>query len=56
MPDAGLATDSASTKIVELSKKNRDLTSQMETEKSKNVRFQQKINELERKVRFYRIF
>jgi len=48
--DAGLASDSASTKIVDLSKKNRELASQMESEKSKNVRFQQKINDLERKA------
>uniref|UniRef100_H2YKI9 Uncharacterized protein n=1 Tax=Ciona savignyi TaxID=51511 RepID=H2YKI9_CIOSA len=44
---AGIASDSASTKIVDLSKKNRELTAQMESERAKTFRLQQKVNELE---------
>ncbi|XP_076820544.1 coiled-coil domain-containing protein 13-like [Clavelina lepadiformis] len=49
---AGIASDSVSTKIVDLSKKNRDLTAQLEAEKSKCLRFQQKNLELERKLAY----
>jgi len=48
--DAGVASDAASSKIVDLSKKNRELTAMLESERSKSTRLLQRVNELERKV------
>ena len=48
--DAGIAGNTASTKIIDLSKKNRELVAQLESEKSKSVRTTQKVAELESKV------
>ena len=50
--DAGIAGNTASTKIIDLSKKNRELVAQLESEKSKTVRTTQKVAELESKVIF----
>ncbi|XP_006812058.1 coiled-coil domain-containing protein 13-like [Saccoglossus kowalevskii] len=48
MTGGGVASETAATKIVDLSKKNRDLTAEVESEKNKCRQLLRKVNELER--------
>lgn len=46
----GVANENAATRIVELSKKSRELTAELESEKSKNRQLTRKVRDLEVEV------